>query len=98
VYIVVSPLVVCVGTKDPQAVDPHRTVQFTPAFVVSLFSAARIDVVAFTCSEEGGEGANSTEMGSPPIVRVTLENLVGLLVEEAYRVTVPFFGGAAGVV
>jgi hypothetical protein len=46
----------------------------------------------------GGAGANPIEMGNPRIERVTLENAPGLLVDVAYKVTTPAFGGEAGAV
>ncbi len=78
--------------------DPHRTLQLTPALVVSLLSTARTCACALVCMDPRGAGARPTEMARPPMVRVTLEYLLGLLAEAAKSVTVPFFGVEAGAV
>jgi hypothetical protein len=83
VYVVLSALVVWTGLKDPQSVDPQRTVHFTPASDVSLFSTARNAVLAPAFIVDGGAGANPTVTGLPPMVSVTLETLLGSAVAEA---------------
>ena len=78
-----TPLVVWTGSKEPQSLDPQMTVQFTPAFVSSLFSTTLNAELAPARIVDGGAGAKPTEMGRPPMVRVTLENLLGSLVAAA---------------
>ena len=83
VYVVVSALVVCIGLKEPQSVDPQIAVHFTPALELSLFSTALNDVLAPACIVDGGAGAKPTVMGLPPMVSVTLETLLWSAVAEA---------------
>jgi hypothetical protein len=48
VKVVVAPLAVCVGEKEPQAPAlPQVTVQSTPAFAASLLTVATKGVLAF---------------------------------------------------
>ncbi len=54
VKVVAVPLPVAVGLNVPHDELPHVTVQFTPALLLSLLTAAVILVVALTASEVGG--------------------------------------------
>ena len=62
-YVVVPPLTVSAGPKNPQSLEPQTADQRTPALVTSLVSEAFICVLVPTCSEAGGAGANATVMG-----------------------------------
>jgi hypothetical protein len=82
-YVVATPLSVSTGPKKPQSVDPQSTDHRTPSFVTSLFNTALNWSLAPTCNVDGGAGANTTEIGCPWIVRVTVATRLGSAVAEA---------------
>jgi hypothetical protein len=93
---VAIPLAVFVGLNEPQSLEAQVTVQVTPALAASSLTTALNCVLAPALNVAGGCGASTTEIGSPLMLSVTLEYLLGLLVAAAYSVTLPFFGGLPG--
>jgi hypothetical protein len=99
VYVVVAPLAVCVGLKDPQ-VPTGVQLQSTPAFAVSLATVAATDAVAFTAREVGGAVLSVTVSAGAVAVIVTAADAVVELFEvaAATMVTLPAADGAVYVV
>jgi len=75
VNMVVPPLAVCAGAKDPQmGALPQVAIQSTPAIAVSLLTEAETGAEAPTVIETGGAWLIATE-----IIGVTDEELAALL-------------------
>ena len=75
VNIVVPPLVVCAGEKDPQmGALPQVAIQSTPAIAMSSLTVAETGAEAPTTMEAGGAWVMATE-----IIGVTDEELAALL-------------------
>jgi hypothetical protein len=100
VYVVATPLAVCVGLNDPQAPAlPHVTVQSTPAFVESFETTAVMGLVALTWMDVGGVGLKTIVMGGGVVSVIVAEtDFVLSAVEVAWTVTVPPVGTAEGAV
>jgi len=99
VYVVLAPLAVCAGLKEPQVpVGVH--VQSTPALLESPVTVALIVVVALTANEAGGGVLRATPTWPEAAVMETVATAVALcvLVEVAVMVTVPPAGADAGAV
>jgi len=63
VYVVVPPLAVCEGEKEPQFGGlPQIATQSTPALAMSLVTEAERVVVPPTCKEAGGACVMATEI------------------------------------
>jgi len=99
VYVVDTPLAVCVGLKEPH-VPTGAQLQSTPAFAVSLATVAATDAVALTASVVGGAVLSVTVIAGVVAVIVTVAVAVVELFEvaAATMVTLPAADGAVYVV
>jgi hypothetical protein len=61
--------------KEPQFPEPQVTDQLTPADELSFPTTALRDTLPFTAREDGGVDTKATVIGTPVIVKVTLEYL-----------------------
>jgi hypothetical protein len=98
VNVVVAPLAVCVGLKEPQLPPLHDTVQSTPRFCESLATVALIMACAPTCMEGGGAIVKPMEITGAVIATVAVTVFVGSAVAAAVIITVPPVGIAGGAV
>jgi hypothetical protein len=63
VYVVIPPLAVCAGEKEPQLGGlPQIATQSTPALAMSFVTEAERVVVPLTCKEAGGTCVMTTEI------------------------------------
>jgi hypothetical protein len=96
---VLAPLAVCAGVKVPQVPEGEQ-VQSTPAFAVSLVTAALSVVAPPTTTLAGGGVVNEipTLVDAAEIVTVATAVVEWLVVDAAVIVTLPPEGAVAGAV
>jgi hypothetical protein len=90
-------LVVCIGVKEPQSLEPQLTDHLVPTSLVSLVSKALSCAVALTGIDFGGDVSDTTT-GRLTIVNATLDFCDGSLVTAAVTVTMVPTGISAGAV
>lgn len=79
VNVAADPLAVCAGEKDPQFGPlAHIATQSTPAFAISLFTAAETDALVLVGIVAGGACVMETEISgvAVPLARELLEQPV----------------------